>query len=427
MGDVTLRILYTFLYLLLLPVIILRLYWRSLHAPAYRKRLSERFALVPKRHGDRALIWVHAVSVGEAIAATPMVRRLMKQYPAVDICITTTTPTGSERVRSAFGDKVLHYYLPYDVPLLFLIFIKALRPNLLVVMETELWPNMVATCVQHRLPVILANGRMSSGSARGYRRFAGLTRPMLQQLAAIAAQSAADAERFIALGADPERVTVTGSIKFDIDIDQTVFDRVVALRNQLDYRNRRLVIFASTHPGEDEQILPMVKRLHHLAPEFLALIVPRHPERFQPVYELCAAHKLNAVRISDGRPCTAETQVIIGDTMGDMLAFYGLSDVAFIGGSLLKHGGHNFLEAAAWGLPLLSGRYVFNFQSIADMLVNEHGLLLMRDHYELERTLQAWLKQPRCLAGIGVAARQVFEENQGALDKLLMLIQQQMD
>lgn len=414
-----LRILYTLLYIHLLPLIVLRLYWRSLKNPGYRRRVGERFARLPKRQGSQPLLWVHAVSVGEVIAATPLVKRLMQQHPDWQVCITTTTPTGSERVRAAFDDTVLHYYLPYDLPSLVSMFIRAIRPAALIIMETELWPNLLATCRFHRLPVMLANGRMSARSARGYRRVAGLTRPMLQQLDLVAAQSATDGDRFVQLGVDPARVLVTGSIKFDVQIDEQVQHRALVLKAQLQSAARRCVVFASTHPGEDEVILPMIRRLQQLYPSLLAVVVPRHPERFAVVSQLAARLQLPYVLLSSDEVANADTRLVIGDTMGDVLALYGIADLAFVGGSLVNHGGHNMLEAAAWGVPIVTGPFVFNFQAISEALQVEGGLTTVMDRYDLERTLERWLDGSLSLEASGQAARAVLAANQGALDRLL--------
>ncbi len=402
----------------LLPVFVLRLYWRSIKAPAYRQRIGERFALTPKRESDTQLVWVHAVSVGETIAAIPMIKSLQQRYPQIEICITTTTPTGSDRVKAVFADSVHHYYLPYDVPLLFNLFFYALKPNLLIVMETELWPNMVAACQKKSVPVVLVNGRMSSRSARGYQRFSALTKSMLQQLDLLFVQSEADAKRFVQLGALQEKVVVSGSIKFDITIDESVRARTKELKEQLGIDGRKIVIFSSTHKGEDELLIPIIENIHQLDQSFLALIVPRHPERFSAVAELAAKQGLNFINVNDNIACATDTQLIIGDTMGDMLAYYGLADIAFIGGSLIRHGGHNFIEAAAWGLPILSGLHVFNFQTIADELVNAQALKLVTVE-QLEQQLLDYVNKSEDYSAMGNGAKKVFQKNQGVLGRVL--------
>lgn len=417
-------ILYTILYIHLLPFFVVRLFIRARKAPAYGKRIGERFAMIPARKDKAPLIWLHAVSVGEVIAAIPVVKQLQQSHPEHRICITTTTPTGSERVKAAFADSVLHYYLPYDVPSLILRFILAIRPQKLIIMETELWPNLLMVCQDKKIPVYLANGRMSERSAKGYQRFASLTRPMLQRLSAIAAQSEADKQRFIALGAAPEKVFVTGSIKFDVVLNDVVYQRVAALRAQLqlEKEQRKVMIFASTHIGEDEQIVPMIQRLSQQFPDLLCILVPRHPERFAVVKQLLEQAKLNTVTITEQQAITPQTQVILGDTMGDMLALYGLANCAFIGGSLIKHGGHNMLEPALWALPMVCGQHVFNFQTISDSLVERQGLCLVESIEQLEQVLALWLGKEQAPSD-GQAALQFLQENQGALQRLMDVIE----
>lgn len=415
-------VLYTVLHLHLLPFILLRLLWRSRKAPAYRKRLAERFALIAKRQGKEELIWVHAVSVGEVIAAIPMVKALQAQYPDKKICITTTTPTGSDRVKAAFADTVLHYYLPYDLPSFIARFIAAIRPSQLIIMETELWPNLLMVCEEKGVPVVLANARLSARSAKGYARFASLTRPMLKRLRYIAAQSEADAQRFIQLGVAKEKVVVTGSIKFDISLTEAVKNRQQQLKQTLQIpASKKVAIFASTHKGEDEQLLPMIKTLQQQFPDFLAFVVPRHPERFPVVHELALKNGIKTVKVSEQTAILPTTQLLLGDTMGDMLAFYGLADLAFVGGSLIEHGGHNMLEPALWSLPILSGQHIFNFQTISDSLCERGGLLLVADIQQLQQQLSSWLSA-KTLAVEGEQAHQFLVENQGALQRLLELL-----
>jgi 3-deoxy-D-manno-octulosonic-acid transferase len=419
----TLRTLYTILYLHLLPVFVMRLYWRARQAPAYALRIKERFALVPVRQSGKPLYWVHAVSVGEVMAAIPMIRQLQLQHPEAEFCVTTTTPTGSERVKAAFGESVLHYYLPYDLPSMMAFFIRAIKPHMLLIMETELWPNVIACCYEKDIPVVLVNGRMSEKSARGYRRLSMLTRPMLRQLSYIAAQSSADARRFVQLGAYPEKVEAIGSIKFDVSVDEKVLLRFQALQKQLACVGRKVAVFASTHPGEDEQLLPMIKRLAAVNPDFLAIVVPRHPERFSAVAMLAQQESLSFCTLTSQQQVTLVTQLVLGDTMGDMLAIYGLADVAFVGGSLVARGGHNFLEAAVWRLPILSGSSVFNFQSIADELQANKALRMLSSVQDLELTLRSWLLGEEHFDGMGKAAERMLLEKRGVLDRLVERLQ----
>lgn len=412
------RTLYTLLFHLGLPLVALRLAWRAWHAPAYARRIGERFAfgLPPIRPGG---IWVHAVSVGESIAAAPMVRALLERHPDLPITITCMTPTGSERIRALFGDRVQHCYLPYDLPWAASRFLDRVRPKLAVIMETELWPNHIHQCARRGIPVVLANARLSERSARGYARFGKLTAPMLAELSWIAVQTGAEAERFRALGARPECVGVTGSIKYDLHIDPALVQRAAELRAQWAAAARPVWIAASTHAGEDEIMLAAHKSLLVQRPDALLILVPRHPERFGPVFELCRREGLATVRRSTGAPVTAADAVLVGDTMGELLFLYALADIAFVGGSLVPNGGHNLLEPAALGKPVLSGPHLFNFLEIAAQLRDAGALAEVADADELAAQIGGLWAAPDRAAAMRDAGLGVLKANQGALERLL--------
>ncbi|HSC83364.1 MAG TPA: lipid IV(A) 3-deoxy-D-manno-octulosonic acid transferase, partial [Pseudomonas sp.] len=368
------RRLYTLILHLALPLICLRLLWRAWRAPAYGRRIGERFAFGLGAFAPGG-IWVHAVSLGESIAAAPLIRELLARYPHLPITVTSMTPTGSERIQALFGSRIQHCYLPYDLPWACKRFLCKVQPQLAVIMETELWPNHIHQCAMRGVPVVLANARLSERSARGYARFTKLTAPMLGELSLIAVQSEAEAERFRQLGARPDCVEVTGSIKFDLSVDPQLQQRATALRAEWGATARPLWIAASTHAGEDEIILAAHRQLLQQFPQALLILVPRHPERFASVFELCTREGFGTVRRSLGVAVTAETQVLLGDTLGELLFLYALADLAFVGGSLVANGGHNLLEPAALGKPLLSGPHLFNFLEIATLL-REAGDLL---------------------------------------------------
>ncbi|MEQ6927446.1 lipid IV(A) 3-deoxy-D-manno-octulosonic acid transferase [Pseudomonas mosselii] len=413
------RTLYTLLFHLGLPLVALRLFLRGRKAPAYRARIAERFAcqLPAMRQGG---IWVHAVSVGESIAAAPMVRALLKQYPDLPITLTCMTPTGSERIRAMFeGEpRVQHCYLPYDLPWAAGRFLDHVRPCLGIIMETELWPNHIHQCARRGIPVALANARLSERSARGYARFAGLTRPMLEEMSLIAVQTETEAERFRTLGARDECVQVTGSIKFDLKVDDQLPPRASALREQWAARQRPVWIAASTHDGEDALILEAHRELLKVHSDALLILVPRHPERFAAVHELCAG-QFTTVRRSNGDTVTAQTQVLLGDTMGELLFLYALADIAFVGGSLVATGGHNPLEPAALALPVLMGPHVFNFLEISAMLREAGALQQVDDAEGLAGAVRRLVELPQDARRMGEAGRAVMQANQGALQRLL--------
>ncbi|MCB2254788.1 lipid IV(A) 3-deoxy-D-manno-octulosonic acid transferase [Pseudomonas chlororaphis] len=414
------RTLYSALFYLGLPLVAIRLWLRARKAPAYARRIGERFArgLPAMQPGG---IWVHAVSVGESIAAAPMIRALLARYPQLPITVTCMTPTGSERIQAMFANepRIQHCYLPYDLPCAAAGFLDRVRPKLAVIMETELWPNHIHQCAKRGIPVALANGRLSERSARGYGRFAKLTGPMLAEMSLFAVQTAAEAERFRQLGARAETVEVTGSIKFDLSIDPQLLVRASELRQQWHASERPVWIAASTHEGEDAVVLDAHRQLLASYPNALLILVPRHPERFNPVFELCRQQGFAPVRRSRDEPVSAETSVLLGDTMGELLFLYALADSAFVGGSLVPNGGHNLLEPAALAKPVLSGPHLFNFLEIAAMLREAGALQEVDDAHGLAVAVQRLFELPRDAQKMAEAGLKVMRSNQGALQRLL--------
>lgn len=422
------RLLYTLLFYLLLPLVLLRLCWRALRAPAYARRWAERFGFFTGPQSDQPVIWVHAVSVGETLAALPMIKALQAQYPNALLAVTTTTPTGSERVRAALGDSVFHVYAPYDLPDCLARFLSRLNPQLLIIMETELWPNTIAACAQRQIPVVLANARLSAKSARGYQRFARLAKPMVQRLSCVAAQHRDDAQRFQALGLSDTQVEVTGSIKFDLQLGETLKSEAQTLKDQWSLGGKRLLwIAASTHQGEDEQVLAAFTRVREVQPEVLLILVPRHPERFERVGRLCAEAGYRVARRSLQQAVTAETDILLGDTMGELLLLLGTSDIAYIGGSLVPTGGHNMIEAAAWGIPVVTGPHLFNFAEASRLLTEAGGMAVVETAEALADTLTGWMQMPEQRRAAGSAALAVADANRGALERLLGIIGRQLD
>ena len=414
------RTLYTLLFHLGLPLVALRLWLRARKAPAYAKRIGERFALnLPVLQPGG--IWVHAVSVGESIAAAPMIRALLNRYPQLPITVTCMTPTGSERIRALFAEepRIQHCYLPYDLPWAAARLLDRMQPKLAVIMETELWPNHIHQCAKRGIPVALANARLSARSAKGYARFAKLTRPMLQEMSLIAAQTETEAERFRQLGARPECVEVTGSIKFDLTVDPQLLINARQLREQWQALERPVWIAASTHEGEDAVVLAAHRQLLASYPNALLILVPRHPERFNAVFELCQSQGFETLRRSTATPVNAQTQVLLGDTMGELLFLYALADSAFVGGSLVANGGHNLLEPAALSKPVLSGPHLFNFLEIAAMLRAAGALAEVDDAQSLAQAVRRLIELPQNAQRMAQAGLNVMLANQGALQRLL--------
>lgn len=424
------RFFYTLIFYLAVPFILLRLLWRSFAAPAYAKRWSERFAFFrPLSTNDKTenkkVIWIHTVSVGEFIAALPLIRQLQARGD-FQLVVTTTTPTGSERVRASLGESVFHVYAPYDLPDVLARFIRRIKPSLLLIMETELWPNTLAACAKRNISSVLVNARMSEKSARGYEKFSLLTRPMLQNLTKVLVQNKTDAERFHRLGLSASQTEITGNIKFDLTLADELCSNANQLKQQWSRNGECLVwIAASTHQGEDEIILdafaqclknPELKNLR-------LVLVPRHPERFASVANLCASRGFVVSKRSE-KSVDARTQIIIGDTMGELLLMLGASDIAFVGGSLVPNGGHNFIEPAAWQLPLLSGEHVFNFAEVARLLVEADALTLVASAQALANEVELLATNATERNKRGRAALQVANSNRGALAKTIKSIEQ---
>jgi 3-deoxy-D-manno-octulosonic-acid transferase len=424
------RLLYTVIYACLLPAILLRLLWRSRLAPVYRQRWLERFGFfaaptfsTSTQDRNNPVVWLHAVSVGETLAAAPLIKQLQKNYPQWQWVVTTTTPTGSERVRALFGDSVFHVYAPYDLPFFIRQFLQHTQPQLLIVMEAELWPNLLHCCHQKNITTVIANARLSEKSARGYKKIVPLTRTMLHDVSHIAAQQQADGERFVQLGLDRKKLTVTGSIKFDLDIDTSTQQKAALLREQWSNSNTRPVwLAASTHLGEDAVLLAAFAQLKKTFANLLLVLVPRHPERFDSVAQQCSAAGFSVVRRSNNTAPTRDTDIVLGDTMGELLAFYGAADIAFVGGSLVPVGGHNLIEPAAWACPIISGSHLFNFADIAKLLQENHALTLADNTDDIATVIAAWLNDDDARKNAGERAKTVADNNRGALNKLCDLI-----
>ncbi|KPJ68101.1 MAG: hypothetical protein AMJ43_01470 [Coxiella sp. DG_40] len=417
------RYIYNLLFYIALPFILLRLLWKARKSPAYYKRWHERLALKVKTATLSNSIWVHAVSLGESIAATPLIKALLTRYPDTNIVVTTMTPSGSEYIKKTFADRVFHSYVPYDYSRAVKRFLNHINPRLLVIMETELWPNILHYCAARHTPVLLANARLSKHSMKGYMRLPRLTEKMLNNISMIAAQSQLDAQRFINLGADTKRVSVVGNIKFDITIAKDLPYKAQQLRRKWGY-NRPIWIAASTHAGEEAKVLHANTIIKQVIPNSLLILVPRHTERCAYVTELCDQQGFNIISHKQGQPCSETTDIVIGDTMGELLLLYAASDVAFVGGSLEPSlGGHNLLEPSAVNIPVITGPYVSNFIEINSLLTDAGALIRIIDATELANNViqlfqNSSLKKKHTAAGLKVVQR-----NKGALQKLLSWIE----
>lgn len=414
------RWIYTALLYLIAPIVLLRFLWRSLSVPAYRRRIGERFGFLPRLPGGGGL-WLHAVSVGEVQASAPLIQRLLQDHPDLSIIVTTTTPTGSRRLRELLGQAVLHVYAPYDVPWVVRRFLDAARPRLAVFIETEIWPNILAQCQRRGIPTVLANARLSDRSAQRYARLSRFAHEVFGTLGLVAAQSEADAQRYRTLGVPPERVTVTGSIKFDVRLPPSLQEQSAVIK-RIWGEDRPVWIAASTHEGEDELILAAHRQVLETVPDALVVLVPRHPERFGRVVQLALKQGFQLVKRSDNRPCDPITNVFVGDSMGELPMFFAAADLAFMGGSLVPHGGHNPLEPAASGVPVVTGPHVFNFAPITEMLISAEAAVQVASTDELADTVVNWLQDASLRTRVGENGLRVVEQNRGALDRLVSLV-----
>ncbi len=419
-GIGHLRYLYSFLFYLILPFLFLRLLWRSRHNPLYRKRWSERLGFCPTQLDQ--CIWVHAVSLGETIAAVPLIKALKKNYPQSAILVTNMTITGSQRVKAVFGEDVYNAYIPYDLPDAVARFLNKINPRILVVMETELWPNLFAACKKRHIPIVVTNARLSEKSAKGYRSIAPLAREILSAITMLSSQAEADADRFIALGMPKERVRVTGSLKFDLELSPEITAKGADLR-QLLGKNRKIWMAASTHPGEDEIMLTAHQKIRAKFPEALLMLVPRHPERFDSVAAFVAEKGFEVVRRSTKASMSDNVSVYLGDTMGEMMILYSACDVAFVAGSFVPVGGHNVIEPAALHKPVVTGPYLFNFTEITDFMLKAEGMVKVNNADELAQSILKFFEMPEYAAKTGENAYQIVEKNRGALQRQVDVIE----
>ncbi|KAA2284367.1 lipid IV(A) 3-deoxy-D-manno-octulosonic acid transferase [Arenimonas fontis] len=412
--------LYSLVLHLVFPVTLYHLVWRGMRQRAYLLRWSERYAWLGDRLDLRGSLWVHAVSVGEVLAARPLVEGLLARHPDRPVLVTTITPTGSERVRALWGDRVTHVYLPYDLTHMVRRFLDRARPALAVIVETEIWPNLYVECGRRGIPLMMVNARLSPRSLRGYLAIRPLAALALEAVTLVAAQSRADAERLMRLGADPGRVVVTGNLKYDLDVPEGLPAQAARWR-QAWGPARPVWIAASTHPPEEEAVVRIHARVLAKHPDALLLWAPRHPERFGPVLaQARAAGWRVAARVPDGLP-GPDCQAFVVNTMGELLAFYAAADVAFVGGSLCDVGGHNVLEPAALGLPSVVGPHTFNFAEATRRLKAAEGLVQAADADSVGTALLDLLEDAPRRRAMGLAARAEMQSLAGALARTLDL------
>jgi len=411
------RFIYTLLLYLSLPIAILKLIVKERKSPFWKVKLKNQLGFVTKTASK--VIWVHCVSVGEFNAARPLINKLLDIYPEHRLAITTTTITGAEAVRNHYKNRVIHYFFPFDLPFIVGPFINKINPVACILLETEIWPNLINNLNKKAIPVMLINARLSERSLNKYQKFSSkLVQKTINQLTLIGSQNNSSSERFLSLGALPDKVVTVGNLKFDSN-EKDNPNTTQSLQQMIG--QRRVVVFASTREGEEKKIIQSYVNLKDKF-DALLIIIPRHPQRFDEVFNIIVDSSLKVKRRSDGLGCDDNIQVLLGDSMGELLSYYSVCDIAFIGGSLIDTGGQNMLEAAAASKPILFGPSVFNFEKIAQLFLEKDAAIQVGDADDLMKTISALLLDDTKRQKLGENAKNSFEKNRGAVDRLLKLI-----
>jgi len=411
------RFIYTLLLYLSLPIAILKLIAKERKSPFRKAKLKNQLGFVTKTSGK--VIWVHCVSVGEFNAARPLIDQILDIYPEHKLAISTTTITGAEAVRNHYQDRVIHYFFPFDLPFIVGPFVNKINPVACIVLETEIWPNIINKLNKKAIPVMLINARLSERSLNKYQKLtSNLVKKTINQLTLIGSQNEHSSERFLSLGASLDKVVTVGNLKFDTN-EKNNPNTTQSLQQMIG--QRRVVVFASTREGEEKKIIQSYLNLKDKF-DALLIIVPRHPERFDEVFNLIVDSSLNVKRRSHGLRCDENTQVLLGDSMGELLSYYSVCDIAFIGGSLLDTGGQNILEAATFSKPILFGPSMFNFEKIAQMFLEKDAAIQVDDADDLMKNISALLLDDTKRQKLGENAKNSFEKNRGAIDRLMKLI-----
>ena len=414
-----LRLIYTAIFYLALPLYFVRLIIRAVQNPDYLKRWGERLGYGSNLPTEgKTVLWIHAVSVGEVNASIPLVRSLLDTYSNSEILVTTSTPTGSKILLDKMGARVKHQYVPLDLPACLNVFLDRWNPKAVIILETEIWPNILSMCKERGIFTALVNARLSEKSKDKYNIVKPLAAEALANLDLLIAQYDSDADRFKEINT-ALKIEVCGNLKFDQQVPEEMHSISSSIRDSWsDDGQRPTLIAASTHETEEEFVLDAFLEILGEAKEALLILVPRHPERFETVFEYIQNRELSVARRSNKDDVTPKTQVLLGDTMGELNFLYSVSDVAFVGGSLVDHGGQNLLEPASLGLPLSSGKSLRNFQEIADELQESKALFLIEEQKELSNFFIDMISKPKKSARIGKASAKVFEKNRGVLIKI---------
>lgn len=422
--------LYNLLWCLICIPLLLVLLWRYRHYDQHRSRFCERLSIykVPPK---ACIVWVHVASVGEAIGCMPLLVALKKQYGSGQLLVTTTTPTGESMVRQYLGDDVRHAYLPFDFVFFMRRFLEKIKPKVVLIFETEVWPSMISSCYENKVDAILINARMSEKSKLRYERFSCFSRQIFNKLTLVIAQSPNDASRLQSLGVN--NISILDSIKLDVTLNEEIISASKKLRlnwqGSYDQKNiaRKILLAASTHDGEEAVVLKAYRDIKKYYPKTLLLLVPRHSERFDQVERLCVKEGFTIVKRSADETVSNQTDIVLVDTMGELLMLLGVSDVVVMGGTFIDHGGHNLLEPAIWGVPIVSGRSYYNFSGVAQDLINVEALAPVDTPEELSLQIKMLLENDQLRIQKGSAAKQYIQGRQGSLKKLLSMLEPYLD
>ena len=414
------RVLYSLLIALSMPFVLGYFAVRGFRDRAYLGRWSERFGFIPAS-AKRGGILVHAASVGEFNAASPLIKALLKTYPELPLTVTTLTPTGSERVQNDLGDKVFHCYIPFDLAGAVSRFLMRLQPSMIIVMETEIWPNLYLQAQDLNIPLLMANARLSGRSVRRFQHMSGFVRDILQSVSWIGAQSSEDADRLVSCGADPHDIRMTGNLKFDLNVPASLEEKSAALRARWN-SDRPVLVAGSTHEADEAVVIPAFVELLENLPDALLILVPRYPERFSRAAQLAKAAGLRTELRSQGEACSRQAQCFVIDTIGELMIYYACADLTFVGGSMGEQGGHNPLEPAALGKPVLLGPNMVNAREIASQLIQSNAARLVNDRLEFQKTAEEILTDGILRDRMGQAGQELVENNKGALDLTLSAV-----
>jgi 3-deoxy-D-manno-octulosonic-acid transferase len=414
---------YSLIWLLIIPFALCHFVYQLIkRKPGYTKARLSRYGFTLKQDNHNNELLIHCASVGEVVAIQNLIEQLLANNPKQGITITTNTTTGADRVELLFANRVEHAYLPYDFPLFIKLFLHRKRPRKVLINEMELWPNLCHQCWRSNIPIFIINGRMSEKSTKTYQKYPSLFQPMFEKITAICAQDQRDYQNYLSLGVSPDKLTLTNNIKFDL----TISDQDIALSQTIEtnfaLKQRLLIVAGSTHQPEEQILLDAYLTLVTVYPELLLVIVPRHPQRFEKVHQLLQKQSIKTVLMSEAKPCQPNTQVLLCDQMGKLRSLYTLSDISFVGGSLADRGGHNALEPAAVGVPILMGNSTYNNPAICQALADNGALLTVTDAQQIASACKKWLDNPEQKKYAGEAGKQVLTHNSGAIQKTLEVL-----